>query len=527
MIDLDAFERLNPRAMRTPIFALRIGVKTQLIAKSGYPTLEELIPQMLTGGSALLRIPSVGRSTVSLIEKRVEAVRAAITINGEIDWDEFARAAGFPLVPDRDVENGSEFLAVFESVISEIIAAQGSDVDRLILSERLAKPREQQKTLQEIADLVGGLSRERIRQREAKLLGELSSALLYDDYEEMEIQFRSSFSAYWKTAAASFGDQTSVTLEGFITGLAQAWEVSAEQLLSHIPLVISILTSSSQIPVALRPRPGLDQRFYRGIAPTVSAKPIERLALRKFVEDLRALQIDTIGQLIEAAKWNRLPTGRVGQVVDRVLAALAMGLRDDGSIDWQEYSRYLELVILPSHDAADADAFITHLREDLEAILRRNGQSIRAADIFAQRTGWAQDRRPTLAQLAETMKSHGPSIKREETILLATLHEQLVDRDFTESSVYFRSDFLRRWREAHEMYEQSGKNFDRFCSLAVSQWGVSRSTIDGCGAGLWAVLNRYPHGRQMSPRGSRKIVEAQIAGSGGGLIVLRGFRRVH
>ena len=106
--------------------------------------------------------------------------------------------------------------------------------------------------------------------------------------------------------------------------------------------------------------------------------------------------------------------------------------------------------------------FLEHLNTDIGDILRLNSTAARAADVFRLRTSLPKDARPTLDQTAAILRTYGSVIKRAETELLELMHEQLIDRDFARSKVFFRSDFLARLREAANAYNDSMQDFDRF-----------------------------------------------------------------
>ena len=72
------------------------------------------------------------------------------------------------------------FIDSFPEVIDAIIRSRKHEADRLILTERLARQPHERKTLEQVAAAApGSLTRERIRQRERKVLEKLADCLLY------------------------------------------------------------------------------------------------------------------------------------------------------------------------------------------------------------------------------------------------------------------------------------------------------------------------------------------------------------
>jgi hypothetical protein len=517
--------RLNRAARKASIAKLHVGAKTRTLIEAGVETLGDVLAW---GEYELWKIPTIGSATTSTIAERLQAVDAVVTTAGDVDWDAFAVEAGFRLLPERHICSGAELIDAIPTVVSDLILSFPDEVDRVILRERLSKPPHEQMTLDAIARSVSGsLSRERVRQRERDLLTGISEALLFDDPNGLDVHFRASFAAFWKSAARAFGNRASVSLEELVARLARVWDVPIPLVLERLPLIVAILTNKSQLPASLRPRPNLDRRLFGDVSEESLETPIERLALGKYIEDLNERGIESVGELIEAAKWNRVPapTSAPGRAIDLVLSAIAQSLDSDGDVDWATYAAVSGLAKLPADEPRSPLEFLAHLNDTIEQILFVNRPTSRAAEIYRIRTGLPAKKRPTLAETAELLATHGPTIKREETILLAALNEQLIDRDFTYSRVHFTLCFLAYWKEAYEVYEACDEDFDMFQADLAAKWDISIHDLDRHGAGLWAILNLYPQGRRRarSNAASRRQGEA----SAGETIVLRGFQRLH
>ncbi|MET3225797.1 hypothetical protein ABIF35_006584 [Bradyrhizobium japonicum] len=528
-MDFDRMEGLAPLALQTSIYALHIGAKTDAINAGGVRTVEQLVDRMRFGATSLTEIPNVGRSAVEASARSLDALSRALTDVGSIDWDMFATELGYPLVPHKPVLDSEAFLNSFRSMVSDVIGYYDNPIDRLILTERLTKPHYEQMTLEAIAQAAQEpLTRERVRQREAKLLTAISGALLDDDHNGLEFHFRQSFASFWKQAAEAFGEQKEFSLQEFTSRLCAVWSLSTHKVMEHLPLITSILTSKARLPASLRPRRDLDPKLFGEINSELLSKPLSRFALGKSAEGLMNNGFSTLGHLIEAAKWNTLPpsSNRAGQRADTVLKAVAAGLTEEGRIDWAIYAKAIGLTVLPSRERVSPAEFLEHLNADIEDILRLNSTAARAADVFRLRTSLPKDGRPTLDQTAAKLRTYGSVIKREETELLELMHEQLIDRDFALSKVFFRSDFLARLCEAANAYNDSMQDFVRFRSAICTRWEIAPRFLDRYGAGLWSVLDLYPRGR---PRASRRVKESlsSVEEFASGVIVLRGFRRAH
>jgi hypothetical protein len=524
--DFAALESVG-NALDVPLWMLRLEKKTEILEAAGHATVASLFAGYRS--DRLLNIPSVGRSTVDEIGRRFALLEdVAAEAAGGIDWERYALALGHDLVPASDVASGRRFLAAFAEVVDAVIRSHPNPVDQLILTERLVRQGEERLTLEQIAQrAMPPITRERVRQLEKRLIGALSDALLLDDYRELPFHFRTSFAVRWKDAAQRFSNDTEISFGAFMAGLEEVWEVPFGELLPHLPLITSILTSRATLPPQLRQAMRLHPRLYGEVDQRLSERPIGWLALGKTGVELCERGITTIGDLIIAGRQNTLPaTGtRAGTDCRRALNALAVALGESGTVDWQSFGKELGLKAVPAVERERADDFLHNLNADLEEAVRVTGSSGRAAGIFRLRTCRPRTERPTLERTAQALGGHAPTIKREETDLLNALHAQLVDGDFLHSRILYPPHFLARWRSARQAFERSSADYQRFCSLLADEWHVPASLVLTHGEGLWAVLTRYPSGRR-TVSGRKRSVPLPVTFTGG-TILLRGFRRAH
>lgn len=555
------FFRLNATARAAPVSALHIDEVAEVLAAVGLDTLGALLGRIERDRQWTHGIPNFNNAAVSHVRQRLSALSSSIDDDGDIDWQAFEQTCGIAfgtaeskraapkihvqdvaagdrylaatreLVPCQDVANGHEFVRAFPEVIAALIRTREHEVDRLILIERLTKPPNERKTLDQLASAISGpLTRERVRQREKKLIDQLANALLFNRCKRLGVNFRESFTRYWQSGADRFGQKQVIDFDEFIQGLCDSWNVRPEEIFIHLPLLTSVLTSKATIPEQMRNQMKLDPRIYRELDPDTRAKPLRKLATGKASDEIRSYGIDTVGELIDAVRIGRGPDlrTRAGRISELLVSALAEGMTSDRVFDWKRYAWKLGLVNLPLNDSSSAEEFLGNLAGDIEAIIQNNGMTARAADIFKLRVAVPRAARLTLSEVAVVLNTYGPSVKREESLLLANLNDQLVDRDFTNSRVFYSPRFLNYWEEASRIYEDAGNDFEKFCSLAAERWTVSRQLVNKNADILWAVLNQYPSGRpsrkRNRPARQREIV-AQRPSSG--VIVLRGFRCVH
>lgn len=553
--------RLNRVSRAAPVSRLRLGKVAEDLTNAGLTTLESLLVRIEVEPRGLQGILGINRMAAACISRSLEALSAAVNDEGNIDWDRFdAGDAGASIAPDtaprmsqegavrapvvhcpeeceanvvplEKVVDGKGFIDSFPEVIEAIIRTRKHEADRLILTERLTRHPHERRTLEQVAAAApGSVTRERIRQRETRILERLAGALLYDRADRLGLAFRGSFVGYWKKAAEWFGRREQVSYTEFIQGLQEAWDVPAERIFVHLPLIFSVLTKKATLPERMRERMRLGPRVYRSLDESIRQLPLTRLALGKSAGEIMAFGVETIGDLIAIVRSGSgpEPRTRAGKTIAHTVAGLTEAIADDGSVDWTRYAQVTGLMCLPEGDPSTAEEFLENLPSDMEMVVEANAIGAHAVQIFRMRIAVPRASRLTLARAAEILGTHGPSIKRVESLMLGMLNDQLIDRDLTRSKVMYQPRFLEFWGEAALVHRQCNGEFAVFRELLSKQWGVLWPQFDRGFEVLWSVLNEYPGGRPSAKRA--KSGRPALGGSQpspDGMIVLRGFRRVH
>jgi hypothetical protein len=511
-----------------PIEVLRIGTKARFLNVAGLYTLGDLVLDGVV--DRLPKIRGIGQKTADLISKRLSAILQSATDNGgEPDWDGIALAWGFNPTPSEPVADSNNFRAVLPEVIAKLIESYESAMDRLILMERIGRTHAERMTLEAIGGKFN-VTRERVRQRQARLLGDISDALINDDQSYVPLHFRESFRGFWVRAANHFKDIIELDFREFERGLEEVWGLPAGELAQFMPLASAILTDGVRIPAT-------GSNIHAGLASVPDAilnQPLREFPTRRAREGLERLGIFSFGLLLQAAREDRLPDGRDGRIAMDILSGVGKALVEGPAAGADALAAGLGLTALPRVDPADGAAFIGCLDDALAEAAKLNGTSVRADKIYQLRTCVPRRHRPTLAEVAVELETYGPSVKREETILLASLHTQLVEGDMTYAAVLWKPRFREFFKASMEIYVDSAGDYREFCSLLGRRWSIGTDHVRDRVEGLWSVLSRYPGGRRVrlpqdgmaAPVRSLEGVSLPTAPSRG-VVVLRGFRRPH
>lgn len=550
------FYLLSRHARETSLAELQLGELGQALQLQEIDSIGTLLIRALMSKRDLEGLGLQAPET-SLLRGRLKLISKSLLANGDINWSAYeacCASSKTPIAPEVgrqdklvtedspapdvivapptksipafEVRSGEEFISALPEVISEIILSREKEIDRVLLSERLAKQPHERMTLEEVAkSLKKKVTRERIRQRETIVLNELSQSLLFNRGRRLGLYFSESFRSYWSRAHEAFKGRHSVTFEEFMDTLCSTWEVAPRRIFAYLPLITSILTSKATIPEAIRGSLRRDPKLFEEFDSASCEVSIRRLPVGWLARDLTRCGIETIGDLVEHARKGRAFRGN-SRSVDRLIDALIAARDENGRVDIEKMFLGFGLVAMPDRDPECAVQFLDRLMSDVRSIVQENMFTKRSLQIFDLRIAVSHRRRPTLAEVASRLGTHGPSIKREESILLEELNRQLVEQDYTHAKALVRPSFASYWQQAAAAYRNCDGDYSSFCRLVTETWGAKQfpETVAEI---LWAVLSEYPrHGKgRASDQKPSKPIRTDTASVG--KIVLRGFRSVH
>lgn len=510
----------------------------------------ELVPSYLNKARRL------SHEDVLCIRNRLNTVSMTLDGIGLIDWDRFDELSGvqsthvdatlttpdhlaeqksiqdgLQLLPSATIRSGGQFINSLPDVLAGLMHVRHSPVDDLILEQRILRLPGERQTLEEIASAsLPALTRERVRQREAKLLEQLSSLFLGQTAKGVGARIRPSFSLYWQKAAEQLSHSSRLTVYCFVESLSSAWNVDPAEILANLPLILAVLTSKATLPAGVRAQINEGPEVFSPIPSGIQGLSLTEFPCGITTGQLAALNIGTADDLWRSLRTGQAPppTTPIGRGLRNLARALSTAaLSNEIGIDWSVYQASMEMDCLPEDDPSDASCFLSNLPEWVERIVERMKLSSNSLEIYRARISVARTSRPTLLMLAQTLGTHGPSIKREESIMLRAMNELLVQRELCSSDVCIGRSFLSFWANAASFFAKSEGNYAEFVRSASISWGVSRGSRPEAFEVLWAILSQYPGGRIRRPSSTGHAKQMSMNSANAGTIKLRGFRRPH
>lgn len=517
---------------------LHAGTKTKTLKTAGYGSVGELAA---AGSDTLLALPGMGRSTLRKIEKALQSLQEAQDKDGNVDWDRYCAAIDIPLLPVESLAlDGNSFAAMVGITLGQLGQTLHDPVLQKIIADRISKPPHQRATLEDIgSSLPEPITRERVRQKEAKLLEALAAALVNDDYAHLDVHFRPEFADYWKRAAANFADaEEDITFAALVDGLVETWGADRAILLEHLPLIATVITGEVMATSVFGDATRLDPRLLT-LSEADRNIPLRHLQIGRAARALRQRGLDTIGDLISAIRQGTVSRASGAHYrtaiahLDHVLASLD----EDQHFDRKTYLKTIGVRALPEDDPSGPREFMRDLAANVSDILAANPPRMRSREIFALRTARSMATRLTMEKTAEVLDTYGPSVKREETDTLAWLNEVILGGDQALAGIALRPVFVRIWYRINEVFDEANGDAELFQRYLAATFGIDEGDVEPAMPTMIAVLTGYPYGRlgrytrmaaapiveEEEPFETEEVTEATSPIR----IKLKGFRRTH
>ena len=482
----------------------------------------------------LLRIPNFGKKSLKLVTATLKSFGLSLGMeSSSVTWIEPSESA--PQVTNDGITIPQEFdeSKNFADTIGDFIE-QYSDTlthkyEQLIFDKRIACKKENIPTLEDLGQEVG-VTRERIRQVERKLIRTLVKAIFGSHFVRGIGQVDRKFSGKWKTVAAHFDGFDEISYFDFTTLLLTTWNISEEDLKTYFNFVSVVFTgkvkshlvSVNKRALSLAP---LREKF-KATNDTNDTK-ISELRLGKSTKYFGDRGIFTIGEFL-----NTGANLSDSQHRKKLLQALDVAaLNTEGNIDWDRFIECNKLEIIGRPQYGTAQVFLEELPEIILEMIDRLNLWTHSKEIFIFRTSKHHEQRPTLMEAAKVIlgkSTFGPVISRIQTHFLDKIRIVVLDKNYSEANFWLADGVINYFEKSNQLYELASGDFDKFVYLIRLRWGISDLNLNNISV-LWTVIdgytpNRYFHLTSDQVR-KRKAQVKPLTTSG--KIKLAGFRDVY
>ncbi|WP_133169788.1 hypothetical protein [Yoonia maritima] len=534
---------LSELALSLDIGVLHLGPKTEKLRSKGLSRVRELLGVPLP---EILSWQGMGRSTTSRIQEGVEALKRAQVPEGDIDWEIYCDHMQLTLLPKQPLsQTMSETIVLLPSVIEETVLAGETEDNRLILEKRIMKPPDERMTLEAVSELMPvKITRERVRQKEAKILKRLASALIYNDYAQSPYHFRPEFTAPWSKAADQFASsEDEISLTSLVEGLEIAWGVSRDVFSEQLPLITAIITGDLASGDEFKRALPVEMPLLLQGSGLAMELPLKRLQIGKAANSFAEMGIDTISDFLNAITSGEveIDENTASRTTYEQVNIFAQCVEENGEINWPQYAQDAGVPDLPAYQIETPQNFLEAIIPTAISVLQARQLSARAPDIFKLRTSVGLATRPTMDAMAAELGGFGPTIKLVETKLLRFLSEVFIEGNVALARSHVDEEFLSYWAILDDSFTKFDGDVEHLVRDLCEKWGISEEELNKYLPAIVAILTGYPMGRltrhntvdRKKPTSSRtrhvqKVLNVREEHDFvPRMVSLRGFRRTH
>jgi hypothetical protein len=238
-------ERLNALTRGKFIGELNLKKAVDGLKRLDIRTVGELVDAARNGIDSV-PAKNFGKLAQNEVVDALLALSASTDTFGEVDWLKFADSRGLPVFP-KEVLSRSKMIEQLPEICGRILEATVSKRDQTIFKCRLLRPVNKALTLEAIGEEYG-LTRERVRQIEAKLLRNLREPILNGNYAGILFRLRDEFVELIGVAQSHLIEIGAVAWREsqWVSEIATVWEVEEKTLLPYKRLIQELLGYESR-----------------------------------------------------------------------------------------------------------------------------------------------------------------------------------------------------------------------------------------------------------------------------------------
>ncbi len=227
-----------------PVSQLHLSKKLcDLLIESGIKTVGQLLTR---NDQELQSIEGINYNSLRQVKKAKDALEASLCPVGEIDWLKYLEIQEIILIPNW-YESGtspSRIIEFFTGIIKEIIKEESKDWERswTIIQRRFSLENTDKLSLEDLGHIFD-LTRERVRQIEAKMLATLKTVLVDKDYSSKNYRIHPEILLTldgFISIAVSQAHQTVLESE-LINQIEQGFDLEFDEFRQNFNLLFSLL----------------------------------------------------------------------------------------------------------------------------------------------------------------------------------------------------------------------------------------------------------------------------------------------
>ena len=437
------------------ISILHLGKKTRRLKASGFKTVGDIVNSDKLN---ILKIDSIGVKFINKIQTSLDYLNESQNLADKIDWDKYCNLLQIPLLPQNLNEiDAYGFIKIIENTFHEINDVIEDPAVKKIIFDRINKPPKDRITLDQIgSSMLVPVTRERIRQKEAKFLNSIAGAFFDDDYSEINIHFRPEFTFFWQQAAKFFvNSDEEISINTLIDGLSETWRIDKKTLIENISIIVTVITGelmpASFFGGAISINPKL-----MDLSLDIKKIPLKKLQIGRAPYFLSRQGIETIGDFIANLEGSRAyHSSKCYKDTIKHLDLLSNAIDENKHLNWSKYIQLTSVTTLPKNDTENPQEFFKYLSLNISELLRLTYNKKYILENYTQRTSRSLKTRVSSLKLAKLLNTHQPLISKIEKETLIYLNRIILQADHSFAGVEISKNFSQMWAKMGEVFDIS------------------------------------------------------------------------
>ena len=488
-------ERLQPHniqqisAYNLKVRELYLNVREEnCLLADGIDDLKTLVGK---NGRELLRIPNFGKASLARVDEALKGLDLTLGMKAsEILWKEQKEVSTadniFGALNCNELIDFGGYIGQFVEQYSNVLQKESL---QLIFIKRIVCITKDIPTLEVLGQEIG-VTRERVRQVEKKIIRELIDVIFGVKNFGGMLNLNPTFIAGWKKVAISFDGEGEISNDVFVSKLVSTWDISQKDLRKYFNFICVIFTGKVKSHLINENSFSFSKIIvYREKFRASLDTKISHFRLGKCTQYFTEIGVFTIGDFLYSQSFNfeSIYFKKLMQSLEEQIVS------DEGVIDWIAFVARNDFDTLGKSVYEDSFVFVEELQDLIVHIIKNLNVWTNSEEVFLYRTSKHPANRPTLKMAAEDIlgkPNHGPVISRIQAHFLEKLRQVIIDKDYSNSKFWLAKGVLDCFSKARELYDFANGDFDRFVYIVSMRWRGAGNNIDNISI-LWTIIDGY------------------------------------
>ena len=483
----DNIQQISAYNLKVRELYLNVREENCLLA-DGIDDLKTLVGK---NGRELLRIPNFGKASLARVDEALKGLDLTLGMKAsEILWKEQKEVSTadniFGALNCNELIDFGGYIGQFVEQYSNVLQKESL---QLIFIKRIVCITKDIPTLEVLGQEIG-VTRERVRQVEKKIIRELIDVIFGVKNFGGMLNLNPTFIAGWKKVAISFDGEGEISNDVFVSKLVSTWDISQKDLRKYFNFICVIFTGKVKSHLINENSFSFSKIIvYREKFRASLDTKISHFRLGKCTQYFTEIGVFTIGDFLYSQSFNfeSIYFKKLMQSLEEQIVS------DEGVIDWIAFVARNDFDTLGKSVYEDSFVFVEELQDLIVHIIKNLNVWTNSEEVFLYRTSKHPANRPTLKMAAEDIlgkPNHGPVISRIQAHFLEKLRQVIIDKDYSNSKFWLAKGVLDCFSKARELYDFANGDFDRFVYIVSMRWRGAGNNIDNISI-LWTIIDGY------------------------------------